>query len=392
MRMQQFFDSRMFARLCGGAIACVGLAFFASGSVAFAQTPAPANVSPDVREIVRLANAKMTDDVIVAYIKNSGKTYNLSADDILYLNSQGVSQPVISTLLQARGAGGAPPGPAPVEPPVVAPQTPPPQIPGPPPAVAPGPIPETPTLSYFQGELAPYGRWVTVPDVGPAWIPNAASADPTWRPYLNEGHWTFTDAGWFWQSDYPWGDVAFHYGRWLKDARTGWAWAWVPGYHWAPSWVCWRYDQADGVCGWAPLPPGARFDVGVGLTFHGVPAVDVDFGLRFDDFAFVGFDHLWDPHLHGFLFEPERARFFFGHSFIRNGYRFDHGVFRIDGIGRERIGVFTHRDVRIAEAHDLRRVEERDHAIHRADEHARGRADEHREGERRGEERRDDHR
>ena len=37
----------------------------------------------------------MGDDVIVNYIRSSGKAYRLNADDIIYLNSQGVSQGVI---------------------------------------------------------------------------------------------------------------------------------------------------------------------------------------------------------------------------------------------------------------------------------------------------------
>ena len=37
----------------------------------------------------------MSDDIIISYIKNSGAAYSLSVDDILYLNSQGVSQSVI---------------------------------------------------------------------------------------------------------------------------------------------------------------------------------------------------------------------------------------------------------------------------------------------------------
>jgi hypothetical protein len=38
----------------------------------------------------------MSDDMILAYIKNFGASCNLSADDILCLNNQGVSQPVVS--------------------------------------------------------------------------------------------------------------------------------------------------------------------------------------------------------------------------------------------------------------------------------------------------------
>ena len=241
-------------------------------------------------------------------------------------------------------------------------------------AVAPAPIPAAPTLPYFQSELAPFGNWITVPDLGLVWIPTAAATDPAWRPYMNEGHWVYTDQGWFWQSDYPWGDVAFHYGRWIKDARTGWLWGWVPGYDWAPSWVCWRYDEADGVCAWAPLPVGAVFEVGVGLRFRGAVAVDVDFGLAADAFVCVGFDHFFEPRLGVFLFAPERARVFIGRSVIHNGYHFDHGAFRVEGFGRERMAALTHREIRAEAARDVRREAERTHAVQRAQERSRAAA------------------
>ena len=43
-------------------------------------------------------------------------------------------------------------------------------------------------------------------------------------PYVTDGQWRVTDAGWFWQSTLPWGDLAFHYGRWVS---WGARWAWV---------------------------------------------------------------------------------------------------------------------------------------------------------------------
>ena len=56
------------------------------------------NLSPDLQEVVKLSQAKMPDDVIKNYINSSGRAYSLSANDIIYLNSQGVSPGVISAL------------------------------------------------------------------------------------------------------------------------------------------------------------------------------------------------------------------------------------------------------------------------------------------------------
>ncbi|HEV2318207.1 MAG TPA: DUF6600 domain-containing protein [Verrucomicrobiae bacterium] len=68
------------------------------GAVCKAQT-APADLSPDVQEVLTLSRQHMDDSVITNYIASTGKAYKLSADDIIYLNSQGVSQAVISALL-----------------------------------------------------------------------------------------------------------------------------------------------------------------------------------------------------------------------------------------------------------------------------------------------------
>jgi hypothetical protein len=198
------------------------------------------------------------------------------------------------------------------------------------------------SLDSFRMQLAPYGTWMDVPGYGLCWRPSVAATDPYWRPYCDQGHWVYTADGWFWQSDYPWGDIAFHYGRWCRDSV---GWVWVPGYDWAPAWVCWR--QADGYCGWAPLPPGAVFRAGVGLTFGGHLAVDVDFGLGVDMFTFVPYDRFWDHNLHAYLLPRERVGLFFGRSVIMNGYRLDHGRFVVEGIGRERMATLTHHDVRV---------------------------------------------
>jgi hypothetical protein len=50
-------------------------------------------------QIVQLKQAKISDDTIIAYIKNSGNSYALDANQIIYLRQQGVSEAVITTML-----------------------------------------------------------------------------------------------------------------------------------------------------------------------------------------------------------------------------------------------------------------------------------------------------
>ena len=58
-------------------------------------------LSSGVPEILKLGNAHVGDEVIVAFIVNSGKAYHLSASEILYLREQGVSDQVLTAMLSA---------------------------------------------------------------------------------------------------------------------------------------------------------------------------------------------------------------------------------------------------------------------------------------------------
>jgi hypothetical protein len=314
---------------------------------------APVNLSPQVQEIVRLNQAHLGDDVIKAYIKNSGRAYSLSADDILYLSSQGISQGVLSALLQAGPpVVNNPPPAAPAPQPGVTPLPAPGIVSGTPPIAAPSTAPYAPpspppagsdvNFAFFQSQLAPYGAWVDIAPYGLCWRPAEAQRIADWRPYCNMGHWEYTDAGWFWHSDYPWGEIAFHYGRWARD--PGFGWVWVPGYNWGPAWVCWR--QSEGFFGWAPLPPFARFEVGVGLTFGGRVVTDFDFGLPAEAFVFVPCDRFWDRDLRAFVAPRWRAPALFRASIVLNGYHFVDGRFVVDGIGRDRVAALTRREIR----------------------------------------------
>jgi len=105
------------------------------------------------------------------------------------------------------------------------------------------------SLEYFRELLSPSGTWFTHPVWGDVWQPDAG---PDFRPYF-DGYWEYTsDHGSLWISNEPFGDIVYHYGRWVFDRSDGWLW--VPGYVWGPSWVVWRANQY--YVGWLPMPPG----------------------------------------------------------------------------------------------------------------------------------------
>jgi hypothetical protein len=112
----------------------------------------------------------------------------------------------------------------------------------------------------FYRKLEPYGAWRETNDYGYVWQPREAEESRDWRPYV-DGRWAYTDAGWTWVSEEPYGWATYHYGRWVRLRRVGWVW--VPGQQWAPAWVSWRTSK-DYV-GWAPLPPEARFNRKTGI-------------------------------------------------------------------------------------------------------------------------------
>lgn len=105
------------------------------------------------------------------------------------------------------------------------------------------------STSDFYAPLSVHGSWVEVGNYGTCWRPFNIST--TWRPYC-EGQWVWTDYGWYWSSEEPWGWATYHYGYWINDPFH--SWIWVPGIEWGPSWVSWRIG--GGYIGWVPyIPP-----------------------------------------------------------------------------------------------------------------------------------------
>lgn len=82
----------------------VGAGFLAMNLAAqdAATTITAPPLSPAAAQVLQLAQAKVGDDTIIAYIQNSGVIYGLDANQIVYLKQQGVSSPVINTMLNQR--------------------------------------------------------------------------------------------------------------------------------------------------------------------------------------------------------------------------------------------------------------------------------------------------
>ncbi|MDB6067091.1 MAG: hypothetical protein JWR26_3299 [Pedosphaera sp.] len=267
------------------------------------------NVSAPVAEITKLAQSGVGDDVVLEFIQNTPAFFDLTSDDIIQLHNSGISSTAIAAMIrhdrliraQAQAMQNQP---APAASSNAS------EIPPPAPADA-GPAPNAATQAayddsndvgtpqaayYFYNSLADSGQWATTPNNGWAWQPNVAST-PGWSPFCNNGQWIHSDAGWYWNSSYPWGWAAFHYGRWWQHPQRGWFWS--PGRTWAPSWVTWR--SSGDVSGWAPLPPGSFFDGRTGARFRrhegSHSSKDEDFGLKAKDFTFVPSRHFGERNL-----------------------------------------------------------------------------------------------
>ncbi|HLX62314.1 MAG TPA: DUF6600 domain-containing protein [Planctomycetota bacterium] len=305
-----------------------------------------ASASEGFDDLAKLAKAGVTEEVLLAFVNASPIAYELSIDEILYLNDLGVDSKAIAAIVEhgkaihagvppADAAAVAPPklpgdakadavdaanAPAdvakavPVEKVVAPPQD---NANGPVPIPggenSPAPVPFLPldgnapvaqetiqdgvnapvtvvapddgsiNTSTFYETLTPYGTWIRFGDTW-CWQPSATVCNANWRPYCDHGHWLWTDCGWCWQSDYSWGWAPFHYGRW--EYCDGYGWVWAPDCVWAPAWVSWR--ECDSHIGWAPLPWACHFHPGEGFRFRGgLFQFDIGFGLGFNSYCFV---------------------------------------------------------------------------------------------------------
>ncbi|MCK6472997.1 MAG: hypothetical protein L6R28_14740 [Planctomycetes bacterium] len=258
--------------------------------------------SEGYQDVVKLAQAGLGEEVLLAFVNSSNVPYDLTVDEIVRLNDLGVTDAVIQQIIlvgkerrDAIAAGAAPndqaPAPADEGPlmtprdgalePVDAAQ---PAAYEPEPTYSYAPPEENLDTSFFYESLTPYGTWYREPDYGWVWQPTVAVTSVSWRPYCDRGRWIWTDHGWYWHSYYSWGWAPFHYGRWVHTSHR--RWCWVPDTVWAPAWVHWR--SCDSHYGWAPLPPHAHYRPGVGFTWYGKHvSFSFNFGLGHDHYSFV---------------------------------------------------------------------------------------------------------
>jgi hypothetical protein len=197
------------------------------------------------------------------------------------------------------------------------------------------PVRSSISFGAFYSSLAPHGEWISMDAGVYAWHPHSVEAD--WRPYT-AGKWVWTDDGWYWASDEPWGWATYHYGRWYYDDNYGWVW--IPGYDWAPAWVEWRYG-GDYV-GWAPLGPYALFDINFGIHYarHWL--------TPYHYWSFVDCRYISSPDIHRYVYRSENNTRYIGRTRSAGSVRYDGG--RVVSRGPEREYIERRGNVRVERA------------------------------------------
>src|SRR5260221_2042318 len=93
--------------------AVAGLVLLAGNLPAQTTPAATPPLAYGVPQVIQLAQAKVSDDTIITYVRNSGNSYGLNADQIIYLRQQGVSDNVINVMLTQPQVAAAQPAPQP---------------------------------------------------------------------------------------------------------------------------------------------------------------------------------------------------------------------------------------------------------------------------------------
>ena len=95
----KYFRISLAAVILAATLSQVSVAIAQNNSASAPQLPYGA------AQIIQLTQARVNDDTIIAFIKNSGNSYGLNADQIIYLQQQGVSSAVIISMLNQPKAG-----------------------------------------------------------------------------------------------------------------------------------------------------------------------------------------------------------------------------------------------------------------------------------------------
>jgi hypothetical protein len=289
----------------------------------------PPNIDPNspLAQVIRLVQSGVEESVILAYVSNSSSLFNLDSDQIIYLNDIGAPKEIVTAMMQRDQQlkqMSVTTGTQTIQPSTTT------EVATEQPAVV--------TQNDFYDTLSPYGGWVNVEGYGMCWQPTVVIYNGDWQPYCDHGHWVYTNCGWYWVSDYSWGEATFHYGRWFHHPSRGWCW-W-PDTTWGPSWVTWRYS--GDYCGWAPLPPYAAYQSGVGIVFQGrTVSVGFDFGLNAGVFTFVRTQDFCDPHLRRNRIRSGDVGQIYNHTTVINSINVQNNIIVNAGIAPEHITAVT---------------------------------------------------
>lgn len=324
-----------------------------------------APLSTSAAEVVKLAQAGLSEDILLAYVGATKSPFALGSDQIAYLNDLGITSVVIKAMIQRDAAinataamlaaSNAPPQMADTNPPYPpddgsAMPPPPWDDSGAPPIMDnSGDYASADDTSYFYDSLAPYGSWFFVSGLGYCWQPTVYAVNHGWQPYSDRGRWLATDAGWYWQSDYSWGWAPFHYGRWFRDKQRGWVWA--PNRVWGPAWVSWR--QSAEYCGWAPLPPWARFAAGSGLLFQNkAVSPQYEFGLTARQYTFIPIARMIDGTPARYSLPTAQAAEAYQETKVVNDYTVQNNRVVSRGLNPQQVAQAAGEKIRVAEIRD----------------------------------------
>lgn len=327
-----------------------------------AEPVLPPNILPatPLADVIKLAQSGVGENVLLTFIANSVKPFDLDSEETVYLNDIGVADGVITMMMQhdqslkvsVSNLAPAPalkpePVPEPAPQPIAAAPS---YVAAPPAAPMAEAQPTYVSNNYFYDSLAPYGNWIEVEGYGRCWQPTVVVGNRNWQPYGDRGRWVYSDAGWYWLSDYTWGATTFHYGRWFTHPSRGWCW-W-PDTVWAPSWVSWRYSGA--YCGWAPLPPAACYQPAVGFSYYGSSVgVSFGFGLAASCYTFVPWGGFCAAQPYQYRVPPHYANQVYNNTTVINNYGNGNNNTVINGgISPERVRQYTRTEVRTVNLRD----------------------------------------
>ena len=167
-------------------------------------------------------------------------------------------------------------------------------------------------FGFFYSSLAPYGTWIQINGGVNVWHPDNVGYG--WSPY-HYGHWIWTNDGWYWDSNEPFANIVYHYGRWYYDDYYGWIW--VPDYQWAPAWVEWRYD--NDYIGWAPLPPYASFSIDFGIRFTS------SYYTPYQYYSFVSYRYMCNAHVYNYYLDNNIKYRVYSSTKYRTNYGYSNG-------------------------------------------------------------------